>query len=104
MLRFSYVALASRLSRPRFRSRFSVIPPWTIRERPQIDLECPRGSMLLREVNVSFRDVRGKHESVMFVAPRISQLLELFRPEHFSQGIRRIHCAVDQDMNDVNPF
>src|SRR5215467_198086 len=82
----------------------SVIPPRAIGERPQIDLECPRGSVLLREVDVGLRDVRRKHESVMFVAPGISQLLELFRAEHFSQGVGRIHRAVDQDMYDVNPF
>ena len=51
--------------------------------------------MLLREVEVGFRDLLGKHQSIMFVASGLSQLLELFRPEHFSQSVGRIHGAVD---------
>ena len=38
-----------------------MIPPWTIGECPQIDLEGPGGSVLSREVQVGLRDLRGKH-------------------------------------------
>ena len=75
-----------------------MIPPWTIGERPQVDLEGPRGSVLSREVEVGLRDLRGKHQSIMFVASGFSQLLEPFRPEHFSQSVGRVHGAVDHDM------
>ena len=60
--------------------------------------------MLLRQVEVGLRDLRGKHQSIMFVASGFSQLLELFRPEHFSQSIGRVHGAVDHDMGHGIPF
>ena len=59
---------------------------------------------MLREVEVGLRDLRGKHQSIMFVASGFSQLLELFRPEHFSQSIGRVHGAVDHDMGHVDSF
>src|SRR5271156_3348954 len=83
-------------------SGYSVIPPWTVRERPQVDLKGPGGSVLSREVKVGLRDLRGKHQSIMFVAPGFSQLLESFRPEHFPQRVGRIHGAVDHDMGHVD--
>ena len=81
-----------------------MIPPWTIGECPQIDLEGPRGSVLSREVEIGLRYLRGKHESIMFVASGFSKLLELYRPEHFPQGVGRIHGAIDHDMYDVDSF
>src|SRR5580704_17396547 len=40
----------------------------------------------------------------MFVAPGFSQLLEPFRPEHFSQSVGRVDGAVDHDMGHVDSF
>ena len=60
--------------------------------------------MLLREVEVRLRDLRGKDEAVMLVAPGRSQLLEPLRSQHLPQGVRRIDGAVDHDVDDVDPF
>ena len=65
------------------RSIASVIPPCTIGECPQVDLVRPRGSVLLHEVDVRLRDLRGKHEAVMLFAPGFSQLFEPFRSQRF---------------------
>ena len=45
--------------------------------------------MLLCEVEVGLRDVRGKYETIV-VAAGIAQLLESFRPQHFAQSVGRI--------------
>ena len=58
----------------------------------------------MSEVDIGLRDLRGKHQSIMFVAPGFSQLSELFRPEHFPQSVGRIHGSVDNDMRDVDSF
>ncbi len=71
-----------------------MVPPWAIGERPEVELVRPRGSVLLREVDIGFRDVRGKHEAVMFLAPGRSQRLEPLWSQHLPQGVGRIHGAV----------
>ena len=64
----------------------------------------PSGSVLTREMDVGFRDLRRQHETVMLVASRFSELLEPFPPEQFSQCVGRIHGAVDHNMHDVDSF
>lgn len=58
--------------------------------------------MLLRQVEVSVGDPRREHEAVVIHAAGFPELLELFRTEHFAQGIGRIDRAVDYDMREVN--
>ena len=64
----------------------------------------PRGSVLVREVDVGLRDLRGQHEPVMLLSARLSQLLEALRPQHLAEGVRCIHGAVDHDVYDVDAF
>ena len=58
----------------------------------------------MREVDIGLRDLRGKHQPIVFVASGFSELSELFRPEHFPQSVGRIHGSVDHDMRDVDSF
>ena len=67
-----------------------MIPPCDVGERAEIDLMRPGRSMLLCEVEVGLRDVRGKYETIVLVAAGLAQLLESFRPQHFAQSVGRI--------------
>ena len=58
--------------------------------------------MLLREVEVGVRDLRGEQQSVVFQAPRLAELLESLRTEHLSQGIGRVDRTVDEDVGDMD--
>src|SRR5258706_15543130 len=82
----------------------SVVPPRSVRECAQVELVRPRGAVLLREVDIGLRDLRGKHEPVVLVAACLSQLSEPLRSQHLSQRVRRVHRAVDHDVDDVDPL
>jgi hypothetical protein len=60
--------------------------------------------VLSRKVEVGFRDMRGKDESVVVLAPRLPEFLKPFGAQQFSQRVRRIDGAVNHDMDNVNSF
>ena len=59
--------------------------------------------MLFREVEVSFRDMPGKYQPVVFFASGLSQLLKPFKSQHFPR-VSGASRRVDHDVDYVNSF
>lgn len=57
--------------------------------------------MLLGDMEIGVRDFGGEQQPVMFQAASFPQLPEPFGTKHFSQGVGRIHRAIDNDMSDM---
>ena len=82
----------------------SVVPPGAVRERPQVELMCPGGSVLSGEMKVGFSDHCREQQAVMLLASGFSQFLEFLLSQHSPQRVRGVDCTVDHDMDDVNSF
>ena len=62
----------------------------------------PGRTMLLAEMKVGIGHFFWEHQPVMFLTFGFSQFLELLFPKHSAECVRRIDCAVNENMSDVD--
>ena len=58
--------------------------------------------MLLRKVQIRVCDMSWQDQSIVLLAPRLSQLLEFLRSQHFPERVGGINGTIDDNVSNMN--